>query len=109
VKHRSRRLVKKLHKRWLERAIDLSQSSPWRKKLFESVNQEVFTISQGDVGLPQDLAAAVLKYRLEFSVRTAAPHEAEPWLSENGAIIFKFWATKYPSLQRFTGNNPLIV
>ncbi len=99
MKRRSTRLIKKLHKRWLECAIDLSQDSIWRQRLFGSVEHQIFEISsQNTIGLPEPFAVAIRKYGLKFSVRTASPEEAEAWLSENGMVLFKFWATSHPSL-----------
>ena len=110
MKKRSRRQVKKLHRRWLDAGvIDASQASYWRSRLFDSRVGEVFEISRADLsGLPLAVALAIQKFALRFSVTVADPAEAEPWLSEGGAIVFKFWATDFPSVRSYSGNNPAV-
>ncbi len=110
MKKRSRRQVKKLHRRWLDAGvIDASQASYWRSRLFDSRVGEVFEISRADLsGLPLAAALAIQKFALRFSVTVADPAEAEPWLSEGGAIVFKFWATDFPSVRSYSGNNPAV-
>jgi hypothetical protein len=108
---RNHRLLKKIHKRWLESGVlDLSQDSRWRKRLFDSVPGQVFAISVNDTqGLSRDAAAAVRRYRLHFSLQRVDSSEAEAWLSEGHNAIFKFWATTYPGVRVYSGNNPLVV
>jgi len=108
---RTRRLLKKLHKRWLESDIvDLSQNSNWRKRLFDSTPGQIFAISVDDTqGLRRDAASAVRRYKLHFSAQKVASSEGEAWLSEGGNVIFKFWATSYPRTHIYSGNNPLVV
>jgi hypothetical protein len=52
------------------------------------------------------VAPAIRKWELQFSVSIVPPGDAEAWLSENGMVIFKFWATGFPSVHCFSGNNP---
>ena len=106
--HRSRRLLKKLHRRWLgDVLVDASQASSWRSRLFDSKAGKVFEISKTDVsGLSLPVAIALRRFGLRFSVAAADPQDAEPWLSENGAVVFKFWATAFPAVRAFSGNNP---
>lgn len=108
---RSHRLLKKIHKRWLESDIvDLSQDHHWRKRLFDSSPGQVFAISIDDTrGLRGDAVAAVCRYKLHFSLQKVESSEADGWLSEGGGIIFKFWASTYPSVHIYSGNNPLVV
>ena len=110
MKKRSRRLVKKLHRRWLDvGVIDASQSSYWRSRLFDSKSGDVFEISWVDLaGLPSRVALAIRKFGLRFSVTVADPAEAEPWLRECAPVIFKFWATDFPSVRRYSANNPAV-
>lgn len=101
--------MKKLHKRWLHGVIDASQDSAWRQRLFDSTPNEVFRIwACSTEGLPPNVVSAVRKYKLNYSVRVAAPNESEPWLSADGAVLFKFWATDFEELTCFTGNNPRV-
>jgi hypothetical protein len=105
---RSRRLIKKLHRRWLDDLMmDASQSGYWRGRLFDAPPGEVFEISPRNTsGLPRRVTEAIQKYGLCFSVSTVSSVEAESWLSQGGNVIFKFWATEFPSVTRFSGNNP---
>ena len=110
MKTRSRRQIKKLHRRWLDDLVlDASQSSYWRIRLFESKAGEVFEISRANLsGMPWRVALAIQQFDLRFSVTVAEPAEAESWLSENGAVVFKFWATEFPTVKLFSGNNPRV-
>ena len=109
--NRSKRLRKKLHKYWLDYGvIDASVNPLWRKRLFESRPGDIFSISKDDTaGLHEEVANAIRRYDLKFSVRIAVATESEPWLSENGMVLFKFWAAEFPTVARFTGNNPDVV
>jgi hypothetical protein len=108
---RSDRLLKKIHKRWLESdVLDLSQNSHWRKILFDSNPGEVFTIFHGCTqGLSRDAQEAVRRYGLHFSLKKIESSRAETWLSEGGFVVFEFWATAYPGVRVRSGNNPLVV
>jgi len=110
MKTRSPRLVKKLHRRWLtECAGDATQASYWRKRLLDSAPGEVFELSQTDLsGLSRDAALAVQRLGLRFSATVVDAKDAEPWLSENGFVVFKFWATDFPMVNFFSGNSPAI-
>jgi hypothetical protein len=57
---------------------------------------------------PGGLASAIDQYDLRFSVSTAPAAEADTWLSSNGNVVFKFWVTDFPTLIRFSGNNPAL-
>jgi len=105
---RSRRLIKKLHRRWLDNVMmDASQSGYWRGRLFDATLGDVFEISRRNTsGLPGRVTEAIQKYGLRFSVSTVSSVEAESWLSQDGNVVFKFWATEFPSVTRFSGNNP---
>ena len=108
---RKRRLDKKLHKYWLELdVIDLSQRSYWRKKLFESNENQEFEINKDNLTeLTDQLKVAIERYDLKFKVARVSSEETEPWLSENGNIIFKFWSESYPNLKHYSGNNPDVI
>ena len=49
---------------------------------------------------------AVQRFRLRYSATVVDAKYAEPWLSENGCVVFKFWATDFPMVSFFSGNNP---
>ena len=107
MKQRSRRLTKKLHKKLLPDILyEVSMSPYWRKLLFESKPNEVLGISYCSYSaLSNALKKALVKFQLEFSVSMVSENEAEPWLNENGNVIFKFWANTIPSLKMYSGNN----
>jgi hypothetical protein len=107
---RSPRLVKKLHRRWLaDCAIDASQASYWRRRLLDSTPGEVFELSRADLsGLSRSAEFAVQKFGLRISATVVDANDAEPWLSENGCAVFKFWATEFPTVSFFSGNSPAI-
>ena len=106
-----KRLSKKLHKKWLEwGVIDASQNPYWRKKLFESKYYELFPIDKDHLeGILPDVARAIKRYDLHYLASKVSADEAEPWLSEGGLIIFKFWAKHHPSVKTFSGNNPDVI
>jgi hypothetical protein len=110
MRKRSRRLVKKLHRRLLHDVlVEASLASNWRSRLFDPRLGEVFEISNADLaGLTGEVATAIQKYGLRFSVATVDPAEAEAWLSENGEVVFAFWAADFPRIRTCSGNNPHI-
>jgi hypothetical protein len=109
--NRSRRLLKKMHKNWLELAIiDLSQVSYWRKRVFESSPNQVFAISADDTrGLRKNGVTAIHRYKLHYCVRIVEMAEAGSWLNDSGLVIFKFWATDFPTVRAYSGNNPAVI
>jgi len=69
----------------------------------------VFEVSRSEVsGLSRRTALAVQKFGLRFCVTVADAQEAEPWLSDGGCVVFKFWATDFPTVIFSSGNNPAI-
>ncbi|WP_457337985.1 hypothetical protein [Rhizobacter sp. P5_C2] len=110
MKKRSARLVKKLHRRWIpECAIDASQSACWRTRLFDSKAGAVFELSRANLaGLSGHAGTAIQKLGLRFSVTVSDSEGEDLWLRENGAVVFKFWATDFPEVCFYSGNNPAI-
>lgn len=109
---RSSRLQKKLHKYWLENAIvDLSQSAKWRERLFASRDNVLVSINaDNSEGLPQVAKNAIEKYDLEYTACKVPKDQAlEPWLAEDGLVLFEFKAKDYPSVIMQTGNNPDVI
>jgi hypothetical protein len=41
-------------------------------------------------------------------LRALDARDAEPWLSENDYVVFKFWASDFPKVSFFSGNSPAI-
>ena len=99
-----------MHRHWLDWVvIDASQASYWRSKLFDSKAGEVFEISSVNLsGLPVEVASAIQRFGLRFSATVADASKVEPWLGENGAVVFEFWATDFPSIRSYSGNNPAV-
>ena len=110
MKNRSRRLLKKLHRRWLDAGvIDASLSAYWRTRLFDSKPGESFDISRADLsGLHWSVAMAIQRYDLRYCVAVVDPTETEPWVGAGGAVVFKFWATDFPTVKRYSGNHPAV-
>jgi len=70
---------------------------------------EVFEVSRADLsGLSRGAALAVQRFDLRISATVVDSKDAEPWLSEDGCVVFKFWATDFPMVSFFSGNNPAI-
>jgi len=103
--------MKKLHKYWLDfGVIDASQSTYWRSILFESSLGERFPIDGLNCEhLDKKTVAAITKYGLEYWVSVVDGSETDSWLSENGMVVFKFWAQKFPTVKMFSGNNPNVL
>ncbi len=108
---RSARLLKKLHKYWLGYGvIDASTTKYWRKLLFESSPGESYPIDKLHCNdLRENTAAAIAKYDLKYRVGVVDGSETESWISEDGLVVFKFWAQEFPSVKAFSGNNPNVV
>ena len=99
----------------MECAVDACQSSYWRTRLFDSKAGEVFELSRADLsGLQRRATFVIKKFGLRISAAVSDTDtdtdtdDVEPWLSENGAVIFKFWATDFPMVSFYSGNNPAI-
>lgn len=99
------RLKKKLHKKYLaDLILDVSLSSFWRKRLFEAAYGEKFFISSVTVeGISLEFQKIVHRYRLSYKV-FALKDEAE-----DGYVIFKFEATKFPKINGWSTNNITVI
>lgn len=108
-KHRSERLLKKLHRRWLDDGIvEICRSRYWRNRLLAAdIGQEFYIDAEHLQDLPADTVEAVCRYQLHFCVARAVSNEAASYLSRDGYVLFKFWARQYPAVRCYTGNNPL--
>lgn len=108
----TKRLKKKFHKFWLQEVlIDASQSSHWRRILFDSDYNETFTIDKDHVeGMDNRTEKAIKRYELRYLVAKVPPEMTDTWLSEGVfKVMFKFWAKDYPTLRAYSGNNPEII
>jgi len=108
----TKRLQKKFHKYWLQDVlIDASQSSHWRRILFDADYNVPFTIDKDHMeGMNDRTARAIKRHELRFLVAKVPPEIAEGWLSEGVFhVIFKFWCADYPTLCAYSGNNPEVI
>ena len=106
-----KRLKKKLHKFWLDcGVIDASQVSYWRKLLLNAEFNEAFPIDKDHLeGLCPITSKAIQKHDLRYMVAKVPSESVEPCvrdLGEDGLIIYKFWAVRYPAVKNYSGNNP---
>lgn len=56
-----------------------------------------------------DTAKAIQRLNLRYMVAKVPAESTEPWLSEGGLVIFKFWAVRHPSVKAYSGNNPDVI
>ncbi len=88
---RSRRLSKKLHKKYLyDVRYYVSLSEVWRQKLFESRDGDVYRIKR--IANP-DLQKAIEKYKLVFCVRRES-------VSGTKWIKFVFFPKEFPWMRK---------
>ena len=59
-------------------------------------------------GFRKVLRSAVQRFDLRISASVVDARDAERWLSENGCVVFKFWATDFPMVSFLSGNYPAI-
>jgi hypothetical protein len=112
MRKRSHRQAKKLHRVWFAWLYpDASVSRFWRQRLFASSPGEVIVINKESCqGLPTEITDAIRRYRLSYSVSVVPASAGPRWLTgRTGSVLFKFWATEYPSIQEFSANNPDVV
>ncbi|WP_426339203.1 hypothetical protein ACN9MZ_23100 [Pseudoduganella sp. S-14] len=89
---------------------DASQSRFWRQRLFSSHPGEIHTIDRDNCQeLPEYLCSVIQRYELRYSVYVAAASEGPMWLTEGGLLLFKFWASEFPTVHDFSGNNPNVL
>ncbi len=113
-----RRLVKKRHRYWIEDVLELSWHGPFRRALMEAPRGAFLEIDAEHLALLSPLVAAVVrKWRLHYlatAVHCAELPLDESWItvppkrSDTASpwVVFKFSARDFPSVCRFTGNNP---
>jgi hypothetical protein len=104
---RSKRVLKKLHKRWLNHVLyDVSVNGDWRKKLFNAPRGEIFGVDESCLeGLDETTRAAILEYDLRYNFGVIKPLDCDAWFSEGGLVVFKFWARDFPGVSAFSGND----
>jgi len=105
-----KRLIKKMHKRYLEDIVyEVSVSPVWRKTLYSN-NQQVCVINQHIIDLPEYLKKQVITYQLKYYVSVVSHDEAKGWEDWDATqIYFKFEAAEFPEIQAFSANNPEVI
>lgn len=98
------RLRKKNHKKYLDDvALEISQASIWRKRLFQSQYNEFFLVTYERISeVPIYLRAAFSRYKLKYKISKV---KSSPEYFDEGLIIFKIEAADYEKLVRYSGNN----
>ncbi len=106
-----KRLEKKLHKKYLSDIVcDISQSSVWRKRLFESLYDTKYLISiENSAELPQYIKTPILKYNLRYFV-SKIEGIVDDWdFYYDGGVLFRFEAVKYGSIHGYSFNNTEVI
>lgn len=89
----NKRLTKKVHKKYLnDICYDISLSSFWRKRLFNSKDKEKFLIDLRNINeIPKCVKSPVLRYKLRYFV-----YKTDEILDKNlyfeGGVFFKYEA-----------------
>ena len=98
-------IAEKLYEKYLaDVAIEVSQDSLWRKRLFKQQYNEKMLITFKELEeVPCRLWTIFSQYGLEFF---ASKVDSCPQQFDEGLIIFKFEAKGFPHLVRYSGNNP---
>lgn len=97
-----------LHKKYLEDvALEISQDSLWRKKLFEGQYEEKLLITYKEIAeIPGYLTNIFEQYKLEYYVSKT---RFCPETFDENLMIFKFEAKGLPDLVRYSGNNETVI
>lgn len=102
---KKKKLRKKLYKRFIEDvALEISLDSYWRKRLREkSYNEKLEITYLRPDEIPKYIRKDIVFYKLEFEViRTGSCKE----YFDKDLEIFEFQSKEFPSIIRYTGNNP---
>ncbi len=106
---------RKLYRRYLPDVCgDVSQSPPWRARLFASSFGKKFSIDCETVGTGRELADVrriMCEHGLAFIV-SKVPHSDVQGRRYDGyedLIMFRFESAEYPELHSFSANNPAVI
>jgi hypothetical protein len=108
----NRRIRKKLHRRFLcDVVCDASQSSAWRRRLFDEPSATLEIGPRHSEGLPARLARAIRRHDLHYTVRVVDGAHAPGWreYADDGCVLFRFEAREFPEVHAFSANNPAVV
>jgi hypothetical protein len=109
---RKRQIDRKWHRWFLELGvIDASQSSMWRRRLFDAPLYTPFEIDVRHVeGLPDVVRKGIVRHKLAYVVCKVLQAETsfagEDW---GDCVFFRFQAKRYPEIVSFTVNNPQVI
>ena len=102
----NKRSTKKVHKRYLnDICYDISLSSFWRKRLFDSKDKEKFLIDIHNLNeLPKYVKGPVARYRLRYYVYKTDEVLDKDFYYEGG-VFFKFEAVEFNKISNYSFNN----
>lgn len=107
----NKRISKKLHKKYLndDVVLEISTSSLWRQRLFDSNYGEKFIISSKNLKeVPKWIIQPVVKYKLKYQV-----YKTDEMLNEEiyyeGGVFFKFEPVKFKRFSDFSFNNTGVI
>ena len=106
-----KRLKKKLHKKFLSDIVcDISQSSLWRARLFQSPYNIRFLICIENLKeLSVYIRNPILKYNLRYYVSKIEGTVDEWDFYYDSGELFKFEAVKYGSVYGYSFNNTEVI
>lgn len=99
---------KKYHDEYMSDIVcDISQSSYWRKLLFDSEYDQKFLISNiVKVKLTKYILDPIEAYDLKYYVSKV---KESPEEFDEGLIIFKFESCEFPEITSYSGNNEGVI
>jgi hypothetical protein len=108
----NKRIRKKFHKVHLNELVyEVSVSSFWREKIFQSDHYKKHTINKyHNEEIENPLRSIIDKYNLEYYVSLIPHEEAIGWQDWDATQIYiKFESVEFPSLIGYSANNPYVI
>lgn len=105
-----KRIKNKLHKKYISDVVyDVSTSSYWRKRIFETnESHQINKIEITDIS--DDLIIVINRYDLQYRVFKVPFSEAVGWEDwDRDLVYFRFEAVCEPPICLFSANNPNII
>ena len=88
-------------------ALEISLDRNWRCKIFELTPDQKLLISYCcPATIPEYIRADMVRYKLEFYVYKVFGVQ---FGFDEGLIVFEFCSKEYPSIKRYSGNNPDVI
>ncbi|MDQ8735105.1 hypothetical protein [Paenibacillus sp. LHD-38] len=107
-----KRVKKKIHKCCLEDVFyEISISSYWRKKLFESSEKSMLIIDKDNLlGINDYLKKQIKRYDLKYYVSVVPHMDAAGWDDwGNNLFYFKFEPVEFSHIVSYSANNPNVI